>query len=180
MPPCPSARESSWSSRWRGRQCGWVGCQPCQGASLDEGSARPLAHPAVWSHTGSHWLPQGLTAGPVFSGGRQPSRTSTQSHRFQRTTSMCQTWAKYPRLMCRPTCPTCLALPMTSRTVLTWAQASPPLPPVPSQNCLPSLQRSLSLSRQVSWELEWELAQGAPPFRLLHPRHSHFHSRPRR
>lgn len=72
---------------------------------------------------------------------------------------MCQTWAKFLRSMCHPTFLTCLASQMTSRTVLTWALASPPLLLVPFQSCPPFTQGWLSLSSQVSWDLDWSWAR---------------------
>lgn len=58
--------------------------------------------------------------------------------RPQRTISMCQTWGKCLRSMCRLTCLTYLASLMTSCTALTSAQGShhPFLPAAASLNCL--------------------------------------------
>ncbi|XP_047301817.1 WASH complex subunit 1-like isoform X5 [Homo sapiens] len=66
---------------------------------------------------------------------------NTTENLSQRTTSMCQTWARCLRLMFHPTCLTCPALPTTSCTLPTWAPALPPLPLAPFQNCPPSTLR---------------------------------------
>lgn len=52
MPPCPSARESSWNSRWEGRGRGGDRCSgqgPCQGSSPGK-AVEPLIPPMGGAH----------------------------------------------------------------------------------------------------------------------------------
>ena len=162
MHRCPSARESSWSGRWREELLGWGrgsgeawSCRALTPAGCSghaRGSAEPLTPAGCSGHARGRWLPE--------------ARHIPQSHRSQRTTSMCPTWAKCLRSMCRPTCPTCRAWPTTSCTVRISAPALPRRPLAPFQSCLPSTRRWLSLSSPVSRELGTDLGGSTPAWPL--------------